>query len=433
MNKVFNINLSGHLIAIEEPAYEDLQQYMQQLKLAFKHLDEKEEIIEDISARIAELFLKKLKSDKIAIQEIDVYEIKNIIGLPEDIMEESDLIMDNTQQNSNTDSYNKEEKQNEKNKKKKKLYRSKNGKIIAGVAGGIAEYFNIDPVLIRLLFFLSLTLLHGLAVLAYIILWIITPITEKQEIHISKRLYRDPNQKIIAGVCAGLGHYFKIETKWIRLIAILPFLLLMIPLYNFGSWTSYGSISWLFSFPSFFLIYIILWIAIPYPKNKIENAEMLEDFKDYDKYIEKVQSVHQEEAYKEELINTKKKKNKNGLWIFLGVLILIGVPFLFFYTFQFAFLPNTWFNFESSNSMIKISGLEELNESSFSISIIIFLIALFFISLIPIYFIIYLIFRIFNTNYKTNKTLKTINILLIILFILSILALIFSTIYWISY
>jgi phage shock protein PspC (stress-responsive transcriptional regulator) len=55
-----------------------------------------------------------------------------------------------------------------------KLYRSKKNKIIAGVCGGIGEYFNVDPTLIRLLW-LFISILGGSGVLAYIIAWIIVP------------------------------------------------------------------------------------------------------------------------------------------------------------------------------------------------------------------------------------------------------------------
>ena len=58
--------------------------------------------------------------------------------------------------------------------KGKRLYRSKSNKIIAGVCGGIGEYFGVDPVLIRLLWVIF-TLMGGAGVLAYIIAWIIIP------------------------------------------------------------------------------------------------------------------------------------------------------------------------------------------------------------------------------------------------------------------
>ena len=56
----------------------------------------------------------------------------------------------------------------------KRLYRSTKVKIIGGLCGGIANYFNIDPVIIRLIF-VAVMFLGGWAVLAYIIGWIIVP------------------------------------------------------------------------------------------------------------------------------------------------------------------------------------------------------------------------------------------------------------------
>jgi len=62
---------------------------------------------------------------------------------------------------------------------KKKLYRSKKDKMIAGVCGGIAEYFDVDPTLIRLLTVIFV-LLGGAGVVAYIIAWIIIPKNPEQ-------------------------------------------------------------------------------------------------------------------------------------------------------------------------------------------------------------------------------------------------------------
>lgn len=56
----------------------------------------------------------------------------------------------------------------------KKLYRSVKDKVIGGVAGGIAEYFEIDPVIVRVLFVVSL-FFHGAGFIAYIVLWIAVP------------------------------------------------------------------------------------------------------------------------------------------------------------------------------------------------------------------------------------------------------------------
>jgi phage shock protein C len=57
----------------------------------------------------------------------------------------------------------------------KKLWRSRKDRKIAGVCGGLGAYFGVDPVLIRIIFILFL-LVGGTALLAYIILWIVTPL-----------------------------------------------------------------------------------------------------------------------------------------------------------------------------------------------------------------------------------------------------------------
>ena len=56
----------------------------------------------------------------------------------------------------------------------KRLYRSKNNSIIAGVCGGLGEYFDMDPTFIRLLWILFI-LAGGSGILAYIIAWIVIP------------------------------------------------------------------------------------------------------------------------------------------------------------------------------------------------------------------------------------------------------------------
>lgn len=54
------------------------------------------------------------------------------------------------------------------------LYRSETNKIIAGVCGGLGEYFNIDPTIIRIIFIL-ITIFAGSGILIYIILWLVIP------------------------------------------------------------------------------------------------------------------------------------------------------------------------------------------------------------------------------------------------------------------
>ncbi|MFN8492806.1 MAG: PspC domain-containing protein [Caldilineaceae bacterium] len=60
----------------------------------------------------------------------------------------------------------------------KRLTRSSNDKMIAGVCGGLANYFNIDPTLVRLGFVALLLLGMGSPVLAYLVLWLLMPLDE---------------------------------------------------------------------------------------------------------------------------------------------------------------------------------------------------------------------------------------------------------------
>jgi len=56
----------------------------------------------------------------------------------------------------------------------KRLMRDENNKLVAGVCSGLGNYFNVDPVLVRLAFILAV-LLFGFGILPYILLWIIMP------------------------------------------------------------------------------------------------------------------------------------------------------------------------------------------------------------------------------------------------------------------
>lgn len=57
----------------------------------------------------------------------------------------------------------------------KKLYRSRSDRMLGGVCGGLGDYFNVDPTLMRLIF-VVLFLLGGHGLLVYLILWIIIPL-----------------------------------------------------------------------------------------------------------------------------------------------------------------------------------------------------------------------------------------------------------------
>src|SRR5690606_8332665 len=67
-----------------------------------------------------------------------------------------------------------------------------------------------------------------------------------------RKLMRDPDDKVFGGICSGLGHYFGIEARWIRLILVLLFI--------FGG--------------TGLLLYIILWIVMPLARTRADRMAM---------------------------------------------------------------------------------------------------------------------------------------------------------------
>ncbi|HET6996311.1 MAG TPA: hypothetical protein VFI06_15060, partial [Chitinophagaceae bacterium] len=84
MKKIININLSGRVIPIEDSAYEKLQSYIESLRRYFAKEEGRDEIINDIESRIAELMSDKVRKGSTAIIDADIDEIVASMGRPED-------------------------------------------------------------------------------------------------------------------------------------------------------------------------------------------------------------------------------------------------------------------------------------------------------------------------------------------------------------
>src|SRR5450432_1492763 len=88
MKKIININFHGRVIPIEETAYEILQQYIKSLRTYFANEEGRDEIINDIENRFAELFSESLKKGSTCITDPDVNAIITSMGRPEDFEQE---------------------------------------------------------------------------------------------------------------------------------------------------------------------------------------------------------------------------------------------------------------------------------------------------------------------------------------------------------
>ncbi len=275
MKKIININLSGRVIPIEDSAYEKLQAYIESLRRYFAHEDGRDEIINDIESRIAELMNEKIRKGASAVTENDMSEIISSMGTIEDFeaVENENTASASSaagQNNANTgDTYTR--------KQRNRLYRDSSDKMIGGVCSGIANYLNIDPAIVRILFAIVTFGGFGLGFIAYIILWIVLPPRDLDGFS-GKRLYRNPDDKVIGGVAGGLAAYFGRSASTIRLLFAAPLLLNIIfgilswPFFHEGSFVPnivFGSLT-----GTFILAYIVLWIVLPEANSDYQKMEM---------------------------------------------------------------------------------------------------------------------------------------------------------------
>ena len=201
MKKTLTINIGHSIFNIEEDAYDILNRYLDSIKNYFNKIDNDLEIIKDFELRIAENFSSKVSSSKQCIDLSDVKEVIEIMGSLDDFKE----------------IYNDTETENVKEEKKSnKLFRDSSNRIIAGVCSGIAEYFKIDPIIVRVLFFIAVPL----NLIVYIIFWIGIPSKDFNP-DLRKILYRDKENGVIGGVSKGLSNYLKIDANIIRIVFIV--------------------------------------------------------------------------------------------------------------------------------------------------------------------------------------------------------------------
>lgn len=165
MNKTVTINIAGLFFHIDEDAYSKLSNYLNAIKNSL-NTEGKEEIINDIESRIAEIFTDKIDPKTGVISMIDVDNIIQIMGQPEDyILDEDDKNQNEQNINDSFENY---------GKRPRKLFRDGEKRVLGGVLSGLANYFNVDVVWIRILFII-LIFVYGLSIIIYPILWIIIP------------------------------------------------------------------------------------------------------------------------------------------------------------------------------------------------------------------------------------------------------------------
>ena len=160
MKKTVTVNIGGIVFHIEETAYEQLQSYLSNIKSYFTLSDGRDEIMQDIETRIAEMFSEKISNSRMVVTDADVEEVMKQLGKPSEVAGADD-------QTTSTENNNQE-------RAEKKLFRDPDDKIVGGVCSGVAHYFGIQPLWLRLLLVFSV-IYFGVGFLLYIILWIVIP------------------------------------------------------------------------------------------------------------------------------------------------------------------------------------------------------------------------------------------------------------------
>ena len=159
MKKTLQVNIGGRPFIIDEDAYLTLRQYLDEVGIR----------LDDIETRIADLFQETLSS---RIQVVNLDAVRHAIAILGSAKEFGEPIRQTT-----PDSVG--EQQPPSPTVKKRFYRSRYDRMLGGVCGGIARYYDLDPLLVRIIT-LVLGVFTGLAILPYIILWIVAPMEPRQ-------------------------------------------------------------------------------------------------------------------------------------------------------------------------------------------------------------------------------------------------------------
>ena len=172
MNKVLNINLGGLPFTIDDEAYRLLENYLQSLHNHFRDSEGYEEIMNDIEARLAELMQEGMGKRSILTLQ-DVKNAVSVMGKPEDFgaepVDEAAKTTQNTEGGKKSGSTGGTPFQTG-----KRLFRDDEHKMVGGVCSGLAAYFGIDVVWLRIIWAILLCFM-GTGALLYFILWAVLP------------------------------------------------------------------------------------------------------------------------------------------------------------------------------------------------------------------------------------------------------------------
>ncbi|HRX32233.1 MAG TPA: PspC domain-containing protein [Tenuifilaceae bacterium] len=166
MKKTIKVSIGGFAYILDDDAYLKLSSYLDKLKAQLGNCSEAKEILEDVEERISELIAEYNGENEVVDFSV-IEKVLKQLGNPEDI----------------SGNYSDKNEERQYARPLRRIYRDPEGSIFAGVCSGLGNYFDIDPIVFRILFII-LSLAKGFGILLYIIFWIITPraLTPKQRL-----------------------------------------------------------------------------------------------------------------------------------------------------------------------------------------------------------------------------------------------------------
>jgi phage shock protein PspC (stress-responsive transcriptional regulator) len=166
MKKIIEVSIGSINFTMEDDAYIRLKEYLKRFESTIPDKKEAQEIMEDVEARVAEIFQKEMKFPN---QVVDMKLVQIVI----DHLGEAESTGNN---NKHRDNNNMEYTYTNKDYTKggKRFYRDTDSKMLSGVCSGLAAYTGTDVTIIRVIF-AALSFAYGSAILAYIIMWFIAP------------------------------------------------------------------------------------------------------------------------------------------------------------------------------------------------------------------------------------------------------------------
>jgi len=180
MQRIIQINIAGRVLPIEEDAYIVLKEYLTSLERQFTGVDGKE-IIEDIENRIAELFSARLQAGTPAIDRSDAQKVIDTLGAASDLHDGPAAAgAQSSRQQYSGYTYQQPNASRPYPYTHDRLLRDPYDKVLGGVCSGISHYFDIDPIIVRLVVFVMF-LTFGIGLVAYLIAWAVIPLAKSRE------------------------------------------------------------------------------------------------------------------------------------------------------------------------------------------------------------------------------------------------------------